>query len=120
MVGHTWSMGEMGLSTVQFPGLQAQACQAKTYLICIVSAFFSPSSIAATDTEQARPSVPRLLEELHSLKTCSLRVEKTAYHVWALGSFSGVPHCSTVNDCGPFEPAKKRVALVSFILYRNP
>lgn len=29
------------------------------------------------------------------------------YQVCALGSLSGVPHCSTVKDCGPFEPVEK-------------
>lgn len=26
------------------------------------------------------------------------------YHVWALGKFSGVPHFSMVNNCGPLLP----------------
>lgn len=29
-----------------------------------------------------------------------------SYQVWARGSFSGVPHCSMVNNCGPLEPVK--------------
>lgn len=66
-------------------------------------------------TEGTRPSVPRLLEDLLSLKTCSLGWGNCFYHVWALGSFSGVPHCSTVNDCGPFEPIKKKKSCFGFI-----
>lgn len=36
------------------------------------------------------------------------------HQVWALGSFSGVPHCSTVNNCGPFEPVGKSTSVLTW------
>lgn len=29
------------------------------------------------------------------------------HQVWALGNFSGLPHCSIVNSWGPFEPGSR-------------
>lgn len=92
--------------------------------VAVCSSSPTPSSSVAAITAQhrgARPSAPRLTVRGTLLsEDSSLRASETAYHVWALGSFSGVPHCSTVNDWGPFEPVRKRVGLLSFILYRNP
>lgn len=112
MEGNTWSMVEMGLSTTQLPRLRAQACLAKTHLFphcCFCLSCPPPLQLPLTQHRAGQTFCTRtLLEEFCSLKTCSLNGEKPAYHVWALGSFSGVPHCSTVNDCGPFEPERKK------------
>lgn len=42
-----------------------------------------------------------------------IRPFRNIYQVWALGSLSGVPQYSMVNNCGPLEPARNTTRLFS-------